>query len=271
VACTDAPPAPPGAQYFADARKNLTASDFDAALKNLDRAIKASGDQPIGQEAIVLRAVLLTALAESDKQMAEAYSAGLKEPAGRARFGNFNKMRGDYYGGARARLIGALQAVMDQRGKLGDGLLPLEVEFPVFTGAEDPAVTKIKQGYAVEDADRNRAEAMGDRNALARILAALAGVGEDPHKGQEIFSKGKVDIDPRVYLVELSNDSLRLGAIFAPRALDERDHLRAVNEVTRDNLNLALKLLTAKPDKDLEARARKMREDCERTLKILGP
>lgn len=270
VACTGAPPTPTATQYLTDAKNNLNASDFAAALKNLDRSIRAGGQQPAGQQASVLRAVLLTALAEGGKQMAEAYGAGLKEPGGQLRFGEFNKMRNDYYGVARVRLMDAMQAVMDQRGKLGDMPLSLEVSFPGFTGAEDPAVTRIKKGYAVVDADRFSAETKADRNALAYILAGLVSASENPSKGRMIFSRGKVDVDPRNYLIELSSNFLRLGGIFDRRALDDLGRLRVVNEVVRDNMDLAMKLLATKPDKDLETRAKKMRAECDKTLKTLG-
>lgn len=271
LACGGASPTPSAQQYFSDAKTNLAASDFDAALKNLDRSIKSAGEQPVGRQAGVLRIVLLTGLTEGSKQMAEAYAAGLKEPAAQTRIGQFGRMRADYYGIARVRLMDALQAVMDQRGKMGDNPIPLEVTFPGFTGAEDTAVAKIKKGYAVEDAERYRAELKADRNALARLLAVLVGAGNDPNKGQQMFSRGTIEIDPRLYLVELSSACLQLGAIFERRALDEPRYLRAVNEVVRDNMDLALKLLAARPDKGLEARARKIRAECEKTLKTLGP
>jgi hypothetical protein len=164
----------------------------------------------------------------------------------------------------------AMQSVMNQRRKLSGNPLTIEVNFPGFTGGTDPAATKIKSGQWVADADRMSAELLADRNALARLLSALGGGGEDTNKGQQIFSSGKVDIDARVYLIELSSSFLRLGAMFEPRALNEMDHLRTVNEVVRGNLEVALKLLAAKPDKDLEARAKKMQAECEKTLKKLG-
>ncbi len=271
LGCGGAPPTPSAQQYFSDAKTNLATSDFAAALKNLDRSIKSAGEQPVGRQAGVLRVVLLTALAEGSKQMAEAYGAGVKEPAAQTRFGHFGRMRADYYGIARARLMDAMQTVMDQRGKLGDKPMPLEVSFPGFTGAEDTAVAKIKKGYAVEDAERYPAELKSDRNALARLLAALVGAGNDPNKGQQMFSQGSIEIDPRAYLVELSSAFLQLGGMFERRALDEPRYLRAVNEVVRDNMDLALKLLAARPDQALEARVRKMRGDCEKTLKALSP
>ncbi len=270
VACSAGPP-PSAPQFLADAKNNLTASDFNAALKNLDRAIKNAGEQPIGRQAGVLRVVLVTALAESDKQMAEAYGIGVKEPAARTSFGPFNKMRADHYTGARAHLMDAMQSVMNQRRTLGDAPIPLDVKFPGFTGTEDLAVGKIKRGQFIGDAERASAALKTERNALARILTAVARAGEDPNKGQEVFNKGKVDIAPRVYLIEMSAAFLRIGGIFDRRALNEPERLRTVNEVVRDTLDLALKSFAASPDKNLEARAKKLREECEKSLKTLRP
>lgn len=271
AACSGAPPTSPGERDLVDARNSLKASDFNAALKDLDGAIKSAGDEPLGQQAVVLRVALVTALADASKQMAEVYGLGAKEPAAQSRYGPFNKMRSDYYGIARSRLMDAMQSVMDRRRKLSANPMPIEVNFPGFTAGRDPTVTRIKSGQWVTDADRLGAELQADRNALARTLSALAGAGQDPDKGQQLFSSGKVDIDPRVYIIELSSSFLRIGGMFEPRALNEPAHLRTVNEVVRGNLEVALKLLATKPDKDLEARAKKMQAECEKTLKKLGP
>lgn len=270
MGCSTTPPKRPGEKDLTDAKNSIKASDFNAALTDLDGAVKSAGEEPLGQQAFVLRVALVTALADAAKQMAENYALGAREPAAQSHYGAFNKMRADYYGIARARFMDAMQSVMNQRRKLSGNPLPTEVTFPSFTGGTDPAVTKIKSGQWVADADRMSAELLADRNALARLLSALVGGGGDPNKGQQLFSSGKVDIDARVYLIELSSTFLRLGAMFEPRALNEMDHLRTVNEVVRGNLDVALKLLAAKPDKDLEARAKKMQAECEKTLKKLG-
>jgi hypothetical protein len=270
VACSTGPSVSPGERDLSDARNSLKTSDFNAALKNLDGAIKSAGDDPLGQQAAVLRVALMTALSDAGKQMAEAYGHGAKEPPAQSRSGAFNKMRADYYGIARSRLMDAMQSVMDRRAKLSGNPMPIEVSFPGFTGGTDPTVTRIKNGQWVTDTDRFAAELQADRNALARILSALAGAGQDSNKGQQLFNSGKVDIDPRVYLIELSNSFLQIGGMFDPRGVNQPDQLRIVNQVVRGNLDVALKLLAAKPDKDLEARAKKMQADCDKTLKKLG-
>lgn len=102
------------------------------------------------------------------------------------------------------------------------------------------------------------AELQADRNALAVVLSEIGGAGQDPDKGQQMFSGGKVEIAPRVSIIELSKDFLQRGAMFEVRGLNEPDRLRTVNEVVRGNLDVAQKLLVAKPDKDLEARVKKI-------------
>ena len=270
VACSSGPSMSPGEQYLSDARNSLKSSDFNAALKNLDGAIKSAGDDPLGQQAAVLRVALVTSLSDAGKQLAEAYALGAKEPPAQSRSGGFNKMRADYYGIARSRLMDAMQSVMDRRSKLSGNPMPIEVSFPGFTGGTDPTVTKIRSGQWIADADRVAAETQLDRNALARILSALAGAGQDPNKGQQLFTSGKVDIDPRVYLIEFSSSFLQIGSMFDPRGTNQPDQLRIVNQVVRGNLDVALKLLAAKPDKDLEARVKKMQADCDKALKKLG-
>ncbi len=270
ASCTGAPPTPTAEQYFNDAKNNLASLDFDTALKNFDRMVKAAGDQPLAQQGIALRTALLTALAQGSKQMAEIYGAGVKQPAASTRQGEFSRMRSDYLGISRTRLMDAMQALMGQRSKLGDKPLRLDVSFPSFSGSDPPELAKIEAGYWVEDANRYRAELAMDRNALARTLARLAGAGDDVNKGQVLFSKGGVDIDPRVYLIELSNAFQKLSQIFDRRALDDPRYLRICNEVIRDNMDLSLKLLAAKPDKDLEAQAKKLKAECEKQLKTLG-
>jgi len=52
--------------------------------------------------------------------------------------------------------------------------------------------------------------------------------------------------------------------------LNEADHYSSIHQVVRGNLDVALKLLGAKPDKDLEARAKKMQADNDKILKKLG-
>ena len=56
--------------------------------------------------------------------------------------------------------------------------------------------------------------------------------------------------------------------MFEYRGLNFPDRLRTVNEVViGKSLMLRKKLLDAKPDKDLEARVKKMRADCDKALK----
>jgi len=266
LACSSTPPTSESDQSFTDARNNFKSSDFKAALRNLDKVIKSTSDESQRQQAIVLRTALVTALADANKQMAEAYYIGAKQPAAQSHTGAYYKMRSDYYNTAHSFLMDAMQSVMNQRPKLGGSPMLIEVTFPGFAGT-NPGMTRIKSGQPVSDADQMSAELQADRNALAVVLSEIAGAGQDPNKGQQVFGSGKVELDPRVYLIELSNSFLQSGAMFEWRGLNEPDHLRTVNEVVRGNLDVAQKLLSAKPDKEMEARVKKMLSDCDKADK----
>jgi tetratricopeptide (TPR) repeat protein len=268
VACTSAPPPPAPEQYFGDARANLATMDFEAALRNLSRAIQVAGEQPVGQQAAVLRAALLTAMADASKQFAEACTAGAKQS--RTHVGQFNRLRTDYYGIARGRLVEAMETVIGQRAKLTNQPVPLAVEFPGFSGTDPPALGRLQIGAWVEETERQRAELEITRNALARLLARLVGAGEDVHKGRAAFEKGGVEIDPRIYLIELSDAFLRLSKIFERGALDDPRYRRISYEAVGETLDVALKLLADQPDKQLEARAKKIKGECEKGLKAIG-
>ncbi len=269
-ACTSAPPTPSTEQYFNDAKNNLNTMDYEVALKNLDRLIKSAGEQPFGQEGTVIRTVLLTAMAEGTRQMAEAYATGAKQPAVQAQRTVFVKMRADYYGVARVRLMNAMEGVMSQRAKLGDQPIRLDLPFPAFSATEHPALAQIKAGRAVPDAERYRAELESVRNAFARGMAGLAGAREDVPKGHARFQQGNMQVDPRLYLVEMTEDFLHLSDIFGPRGLDDSRYRRTTLEVVRDNLDLASKLLAAKPDKELETRVKTLKGECDKQFKALG-
>lgn len=269
-ACSNAPKASVSERQLTDAKNNLNASDFKGALENLNGAIKTSTDESLRQQALLLRTALFTALADADEQMAEAYHVGAKQPAAHAQTGSFYKERSDYNNAARTYLMDAMQSVMDQRSKLSPNPVTIEIAFPGFTGGTDPALAKIKAGVFVSDAERLNAELQLDRNCLAHVLAGLAGADQDLNKGREIFSAGKVAVDPRVYLVVLSDSFLSIGSMFDTRGINDPDKFRTVNQVVRGNLDVASKLLEAKPDKELEARIKKMQSDCDKCLKKLG-
>ncbi|MCL4523502.1 MAG: hypothetical protein M1453_09310 [Acidobacteria bacterium] len=257
----------PAALPYAAAKQNLTTLDYDAALKNLDKTIKAAPDEPDGKEAVIVRIALLTAMAQGSSEMAEAYRIGITKPGARTLTGAYTRMRSDYLGMSRVYLMDAMETVLKQRAKLGEAPLPLKIAFPDFSGSEPAAMDRIRNGMSVQDADRFRAELETSRNSMARLMAAMTGAGEDVHKGHAAFQMGAVEFDTRVYLMELTAAFYKLRAIFETKALDDSRYLRTTIEVVQGNLDVLDKLLAARPDKDLAARAKKLRADCAAALK----
>ena len=267
LACSGEPSKPSTALPYTAAKENLTALDYDAALKNLDKTIKAAPDEPVGKEAAIVRVALLTAMAQGSSEMAEAYGKGITQPSARGQTSQYTRMRSDYLGMARVYLMDAMEAVLKQRDKLSDAPLPLQIAFPDFSGTEPASMVRIRNGMSVQDADRVRTELENSRNDMARLMAAMAGAGEDVHKGHAAFQAGTVQLDTRVYLMELSATFYKLRSIFEAKALDDVRYLRTTIEVVQGNLDALDKLLAARPDKELAARAKKLRADCDAALK----
>jgi hypothetical protein len=268
-ACSGAPKVSLSEQQFGDAKNNLKSSDFKAALNNLNGAIKNANNDAQRQRAQLLRVALVTALANSNEQMAEAYKAGSKMPLAYKNTTPFARARSDYYTGARAYLMDAMQSLMDQRSKL-NGPVTVEIAFPGFTGGIDSGVAKIKNGELIGDNERLSSELQLVRNSLAQVLAGFAGTGQDLNKARGLYNAGKVDVDPGHYIVVLSDNFLHIGAMFDKPNLNDAEKFRTVNQVVHDNLGVATKLLAAKPDKDLETRIKKMQADCDKCLKKVG-
>jgi len=256
ASCSSGPEVSEGDQHFLDAKNNLKSSDFKAALTNLQATIKSTTNPAVKQEASVLRVALVTALAAANKEMGEAYQIGARMPAAAGHTGAFYKTRSDYYNTAHAQLMDAMQTVMDQRAIMSDKPMVIEVAFPGFTGT-NPGLNNVKNGQLIGDADRVQAELQSDRDALALVLTAMAGAKDNLNKGKEIYAAGKVEIDPRMYLLALNDSFLSTGQMFGFRGLNEPDHLTTVNQVVMGNLEVVKKMLSAKPDKDLEAQITK--------------
>ena len=163
-----------------------------------------------------------------------------------------------------------MQYVMDQRSKLSSTPVAVEVAFPGFTGGTDPGLAKIKSGILISDNERVNTELQLDRDALAQVLAGLAGADQNLNKGRDLYAAGKVQVDPRVYLIVFSDEFLRIAQMFDVRGVNDPAKFRTCNEVVRGNLEVASKMLEAKPDKDLETRVKKMQSDCDKCLKKLG-
>jgi hypothetical protein len=266
VACSTESSTPTNLPYAA-AKENLARLDYDAALKNLEKTIKADPNTPEAKQASILRIALLTSMAQGARDMADAYDTGLKQSAARNQSSLYTRMRSDYYGIARVYLMNAMETVLAQRPKLTADPLPLDAAFPEFSGLEPSPLDRIRHAMSVQESERVRAEVESSRNHMAGLLAALSGAGEDVHKGKGTFQKGPVPLDTRVYLLELSAAFYKLREIFEPKALDDVRYLRTTIEVVQGNLDALDQLLAVRPDKDMQARAKKLRTDCDAALK----
>ncbi len=269
--CGTVQPNPTAEQYFAAAKANLQSRDYDTAIKNLDRVIQSAGDRPLGQEGMLFRAVLLTALAEGDMRMAEAYAQGAQANQGKPEYIQLYKLRRDYYGMAQAHMLNAMEAMLAQRQTIA--AQPIQLDLPATGGpaAEPAALGRIESGILVPVAERNDAELECSRIAVQRRFSSMAKASDDLTRGRATLAAEGVQIDPRAYLLDMSEELLRLSTIFGPRGLNEDRYTRAAHDVVLGNLAVLDVLLEKTPDADLTGRAQKVKTDCEARMKALPP
>jgi hypothetical protein len=266
-----APPADPTAeQYLASAKESLRGQDFDNAVKNLDRMIRAAGNQPLAQQGALLRTVLLTALAEGDLRMGQAYAAGALQLQGQSGQSAFVRMRTDYYGMSRAHITSAMEAILAQRVNIQMAPIPLDVALPPVRQVDPAPLSQLELGRTISEPDRLTAETECSRNAWARRLASVAGAGALSGQERASISAPGIQIDPRMYLLEMSDEFLRLSIVFGPGALDDARYLRATQELILGNLRVVEALLETHPDAAIRARMDKMKADCELRLQSLS-
>jgi hypothetical protein len=271
-ACSSEPPKPAATAgtTYNDAKNNLKALDYEAARKNLDKTIKMAGTEPLAGDARVALIAMSFAEAHGARLLADAYDIGGRQPAAQAMTSQFRRTRTDYYTHARAHLLMAMEDFVKQRATLSDAALPVSIEFPEFAGNENPAVNRIREGTYVADNDKERAEREAIRNEMARLMARMTGAGDDVHKGHSTFQKGNVQLDPRLYQLAVAQQIIKLSEIYAYRALDDSRGKRTALEVARDTVDNVAKMLAAKPDKDIETQAKKLKADIEKELKKLS-
>jgi hypothetical protein len=267
--CSSGPVEPTAEQYLASARESLRGQDFDNAVKNLDRMIRAAGNQPLAQQGALLRTVLLTALAEGDLRMGQAYAAGALQLKGQSGQSAFARMRTDYYGMTRAHIVSAMEAMIAQRVNIQMAPIPLVVAPSPVRQADPAPLAQLEMGRMISEPDRLAAQTECARNAWARRLISVAGAGAlSDQEGATVSAPG-IQIDPRIYLLEMSDEFLRLSYVFGPGVLDDVRYLRATQELILGNLRVVDALLETHPDAALRARVDKMKADCKERLQSL--
>jgi hypothetical protein len=101
------------------------------------------------------------------------------------------------------------------------------------------------------------------RNGVIRMMTRFLGAGDDRVKARKSLEKGTYPLDHAEYFVMLSRVLLDNQKIFASTALRDPDKYQIFFQKAVDCYNLAVKILKAKPNKDVQADADKVKADIE--------
>ena len=264
--CAASPkPATPASQ-LAVAKEALRQRDHDRALDLLARLSKQENET--AERARMLSIAVLGGMGESYHEMGDAYLKGSTLVRSEAEKTRFRKMAMDYYGMARVRSLNSVEQFLPLLKKSDTKPFTVEAKFPEASVMENATLKKLQQGIWVGEEERYRAELDVLDLWVAKMLCASASVS-DLNQGRALYQKGAVELDPRGYFVAMARTIMDGSTLFAPKALDDSRMRRLFYEKAQDTLDAAMRLLKIQPDKALETRARKMKEDSQKELKRL--
>ena len=264
--CAPRPKPVTPASQFAEAKEMLRQRTHDRALDSLAKLSKQENE--LAERARMLSIAVLGGMGESYREMGDAYMKGSTVVRTEAEKMRFRKMAMDYFGMARVRSLGYVEQFLPLLKKSDTKPFTVEARFPEVGAVENATVNKLQQGIWVGDEERYQAELDTLDLWVAKILCASASV-TDLNQGRALYQKGTVDLDPRGYFVAMARTMMDASALFMPKALDDSRLRRLFYEKADETLDTSMRLLKMQPDKALEARARKMKDDCQRELKRL--
>ncbi len=264
--CAPSPKPVTPASQFAEAKEMLRQRTHDRALDSLAKLSKQENE--MAERARMLSIAVLGGMGESYREMADAYMKGSTVVRTEAEKMRFRKMAMDYYGMARVRSLNYVEQLLPLLRKSDTKPFTVEARFPEASAVENATLNKLQQGIWVGEEERYRAELDMLDLWVAKILCASASVS-DLNQGRALYQKGTVDLDPRGYFVAMAKTMMDASALFTPKALDNSRMRRLFYEKADETLDVSMRLLKMQPDKALETRARRMKQDCQKELKRL--
>ncbi len=264
--CAPSPKPVTPASQFAEAKEMLRQRTYDRALDSLAKLSKQEND--MAERARMLSVAVLGSMGESYREMGDAYMKGSTVVRTEAEKMRFRKMAMDYYGMARVRSLNYVEQFLPLLKKSDTKPFTVEARFPEASAVENATLNKLQQGIWVGEEERYQAELDTLDLWVAKILCASALVS-DLNQGRALYQKGTVDLDPRGYFVAMAKTMMDASALFASKALDDSRMQRLFYEKADETLDASMRLLKMQPDKALETRARRMKQDCQKELKRL--
>ncbi len=267
VACGPTVERPTGnAGVYEDAKDMFKRNKFDRALEFAE-GLDATPPNKFTDRARVLRAVIFNGQIKAYKNLADSYTSAIdasKDPHHKAEFG---QQRHDnlLLGGTSALNLGEVAQHILQGGTLNREL-SLEAAFPATEGPiEVRDLTRMSEGGWVEVEQQQAAAVDALNKGMDDSLAAA--LGGDRSKARSTLAAGSVKLDQVEFSLYLCNALFDGAGFFDRKHIHDPGKYRTLLSLTNDVAMATLDILKDKPDKDKEAKIKKIQDQVKSALK----
>jgi hypothetical protein len=251
----------PAEARYADVEKAMTDLKYEKALSVTGDVISKFGDSEYAGKSRVLRIILLAGVEDGYRTLAEAYLKGMEKSK---QGGPLRATAFDFYRKEKSSALGFYESVdYFLKNSADTQKYVLDCKFPSRDIVNNRFLDLVLRGNVIEPDRRAQVEEDEVRNGVIRMLTHFLGAGEDRAKARKALESGSAELDHTVFFITVSEVLLNSQKLFARSVLNEPDKYQVFFQRAAESYNLVEKLLKAKPDKDLQKAADKVKSDIE--------
>ena len=266
--CSQPVPKPtgPGADYQ-DAKDMFKRGRFDRALEFSDGLASAVPATKFTERAQVLRAIILSAQAKSDKELVDTYTKGADQARNTHFKAEYDRLRHDNTQAGISAALGLAETAHQllEGGKVSKELI-LETPYPSVEGPLEVAdLARVREGGWIE-LDHQESAAIDSLNKGIDDALAEA-VSGDRSKAREALASGSTNISGLDFTLFLGNQLVQAASFFDRKHSRDPQKLKTLCDEGYEAVKAAEALLKETPDKDKEKQVKKLEDQIKITLK----
>jgi hypothetical protein len=251
----------PAEAKYADVVKAMTDLKYEKAVSLTGEVLSKFGESEYAEKARLLRIILKAGRGDGYRNLAETYLKGMEKSK---KGGPLRAQAFDYYKYEKSEALGFFDlASYYLKNSEDTKKYVLDCKFPSRDIVNNRFLDLVLRGNIIEPDRRAQAEEDELGNGVVRMLTRFLGAGEDRAQARKVLEKGSAELDHAVFFTTMSEVLLNSQKLFARSVLNEPDRYQSFFQKATESFNLVEKLLKAKPDKDLQKTADKIKSDIE--------
>jgi hypothetical protein len=252
----------PAEAKYAEVEKAMADVKFEKAISLTSEIISKYTDSEFAEKARVLRTILLAGVSAGYGKMAEIYIEG----TGKARkdSGQFRATAWDYYRKQRAGALAFYESAdycLKNYSETHQCII--QIKFPDQDIVTNHSLELVRRGNLVDSEKRLGGEEDEMRNGVITMLTLFLGHGIDRALARKDLESGSHRLEHSEYFATISSQLLANQKLFARAALNEPGRAQAYFKKAVEMHAFTEKLLKAKPNKDVQKEADKVKADIE--------